>query len=76
MAPRIDDDLLDDRIRKAMELRRERKTLANKIQKMDESYRARRKPHDDRIESIDVAMAELIVVKPTATEPPAETSTE
>jgi len=76
MAQLIDADLLDDRIREAMDLRRERKALAKKIDGMDKSYRARRKPHDDRIEAIDVELAELIVVQPTATEPPNDTETE
>ena len=69
---RVDDDLIDERLQKAMTLRRERKALAKKIEKMDENYRARRKPHDDRIDAIDVELAGLIVTQPTATEPSPE----
>ena len=62
----IDDDLIDERLKQAMELRKERKSLGRKIEKMDESYRARRKPHDERIDQIDVELASLVTVQPVA----------
>lgn len=70
--PHIDDDLIDERLQKAMDLRRERKALARKIQKRHETYMERRKPMDERIDQIDVELAGLIVTQPVATEPSPE----
>ena len=68
----IDDDLIDERLQTAMELRRERKALARKIQKRHETYMQRREPMDARIEAIDVELAGLVVMQPAATEPRSE----
>ena len=70
----IDENLLDDRIKAAMTLAKERKVLARKVHAIHDSYKARRKPHDDRIAAIDAALAELMPPPaPTASEPAGST---